>query len=104
MNSVYHIRPPDSQTLPWSFYQEFLGKYDRKDKVAGKYAAYVERAIPICKGDFYEDFQVIATTSDYFQNAGESGREEHRADDFRRREVVPTTRISDRRARVVGGE
>lgn len=67
MNSVYHIDRPIQQTLPWSFYQEFLGKYDRKDNVAGKYAGFVERAIPICKGDFYEDFQVIATTSDYFK-------------------------------------
>lgn len=67
MNSVYHIDRPIQQTLPWSFYQEFLGAYDRQDKVAGKYAGYVDRAIPICKGDFYEDFQVIATTSDYFR-------------------------------------
>lgn len=67
MNSVYHIDRPIQQTLPWSFYQEFQGKYERKDKIAGKYAGYVERAIPICKGDFYEDFQVIATTSDYFK-------------------------------------
>lgn len=67
MNSVYHIDRPIQQTLPWSFYQEFLGKGDRKDGKTGKYAGYVDRAIPICKGDFYEDFQVIATTSDYFK-------------------------------------
>jgi putative ABC transport system permease protein len=67
MNSVYHIDRPIQQTLPWSYYQEFLGKGDRKDGVTGKFAGYVDRAIPICKGDFYEDFQVIATTSDYFK-------------------------------------
>ena len=67
MNSVYHIDRPIQQTLPWSFYQEFQGAYDRKDKVKGKYASFVDRAIPICKGDFYEEFQVIATTSDYFK-------------------------------------
>ncbi len=66
MNSVYHIDRPIQQTLPWSYYQEFLGKGDRKDGKTGKYAGWVDRAIPICKGDFYEDFQVIATTPDYF--------------------------------------
>ncbi|MGC4004138.1 MAG: ABC transporter permease [Pirellulales bacterium] len=67
MNTVYHIDTPIKQTLPWTYYQEFLGKYQRPDQKPGKYSDYVERAIPVCKGDAFQDAQVVATTPDFFK-------------------------------------
>ena len=59
LNTVFHLGTPKS-TLPWSYYEEFS---------EGKYAPSVELAIPICLGDNYEGYRVVATTSDLFDKS-----------------------------------
>ncbi len=66
MNTVYHIDRPIEHVLKWDVMKKFLAEHERADKQAGEFSPFVERAIPICKGDYYEGFQVIATTADYF--------------------------------------
>lgn len=52
LNTVYYLSSP-VENIPWSFYKEFTD---------GKYKGYVEKAIPVCLGDYYEDFRVVGTT------------------------------------------
>ncbi len=64
--AVFHADQPLTTTLPWSFYKEFLSKDKRADRKDGKYAPYVETAIPINKGDNYKGFHVVGTTAEFF--------------------------------------
>ncbi|MDX1963877.1 MAG: ABC transporter permease [Pirellulales bacterium] len=66
LNTEFHIDKTLPSTLPWTYYQEFLPAKDRPDKVDGRFAKYVDLAIPICKGDSYKDAHVIGTTPEYF--------------------------------------
>jgi putative ABC transport system permease protein len=64
LNSVYYLARP-VENIPYSFYQEL---------VDGKYKQYVDKAIPLCLGDMYEDFRVIGTTPDFFNQLDYGGR------------------------------
>ena len=79
LNSVFLLSEPVG-TLPYSYYMEFLpgnerqadfervgGELDDPDR-SGKYAPFVNGgfAIPICLGDYVDEFRVVATTADYF--------------------------------------
>jgi putative ABC transport system permease protein len=64
LNSVYYLARP-VENIPYSFYQEF---------VDGKYKQYVDKAIPLCLGDMYEDFRVIGTTPAFFNDLDFGGR------------------------------
>jgi putative ABC transport system permease protein len=52
LNTVYYLSSP-VENIPWSFYKEFTD---------GKYKGYVAKAIPLCLGDYYDDFRVVGTT------------------------------------------
>jgi putative ABC transport system permease protein len=55
LNTVYYLSSP-VENIPWSFYKEFTD---------GKYKGFVAKAIPLCLGDYYEDFRVVGTTPQF---------------------------------------
>lgn len=57
LNTVYYLSSP-VENIPYSFYKEFT---------QGKYKPYVEKAIPVCLGDYYDQFRVVGTTTDFFE-------------------------------------
>jgi putative ABC transport system permease protein len=61
LNTVYHLSSP-VENIPYAYYQEFLPREERGDGRDGKYSKYVKFAIPLCLGDYYEKYRVVATT------------------------------------------
>ena len=67
LNTVYYLNRP-IENIPWDYYQEFLPAA-KKDGKPGKYADYVELAIPLCLGDVVGEagqYRVVGTTPDLF--------------------------------------
>src|SRR5580658_8151289 len=56
LNTVYYLSSP-VENIPWSYYKEFT---------EGKFKTYVEKAVPCCLGDYFEEFRVIGTTPEMF--------------------------------------
>jgi len=89
LNTVYYLSQP-IENLPYEFYLEFLAA-DRRDaefqtalrppdaRRDGKYAAFVEVAIPLCLGDYFGPFRVIGTTPEMFDRLqfGPSGTQKY---------------------------
>lgn len=65
LNAVYYLARP-VENIPYSYYQEFLE--------GGKFAPYVDKAIPVCLGDMYQDYRVIGTTRDFFTQLDHGGK------------------------------
>jgi putative ABC transport system permease protein len=65
LNSVYLISRP-IENISWDFYREFLPAAERPDGMAGRYAASVQTAVPICMGDYFRGYRVIGTNAAYF--------------------------------------
>ncbi|HEX3725818.1 MAG TPA: ABC transporter permease [Pirellulales bacterium] len=63
LNTVYYLARP-VENIPFSYYQEF---------VDGKFKPYVDKAIPICLGDMFQDFRVIGTTPAFFNDLDYGG-------------------------------
>ncbi len=57
LNTVYHLSSP-VENLPYSYYREFRD---------GQYSEYVDRVIPLCMGDSYQEFRVVATVPELFE-------------------------------------
>ena len=64
LNSVYYLARP-VENIPYTYYLEFT---------EGKFKPYVDKAIPLCLGDMYQDFRVIGTTSAFFNDLDYGGR------------------------------
>jgi putative ABC transport system permease protein len=64
LNSVYYLSRP-VENIPYTYYLEFT---------EGKFKPYVEKAIPICMGDYYKDYRVIGTTPDFFNELDYGGK------------------------------
>ncbi|HUY88429.1 MAG TPA: ABC transporter permease [Pirellulales bacterium] len=62
LNTVYHLSAP-VENIPYSYYKEFTQDEHHK----GKFADYVQTAIPYCLGDSYEEFRVVGTTPQMFE-------------------------------------
>ncbi len=61
MSTVFHIGRPEVP-IPFSYYKEFLRTTDADGKpVVPERAKYVEVAVPICLGDNYQGYRVVAT-------------------------------------------
>lgn len=60
LNTVFYLSSP-VENIPWSYYQEFK-------KPGGIFTSSVERAIPVCLGDYYENYRVVGTTPLMFDN------------------------------------
>ncbi len=58
LNTVYYLSRP-TQNLPYHFYKEFTEN--------GRFAKFVQVAIPVCMGDNYQGFRVVGTTPQFFQ-------------------------------------
>ena len=56
LNTVYYLSSP-VENVPYTFYKEFT---------EGKYKPYVDKAIPVCLGDYYDQYRVVGTTPDFF--------------------------------------
>lgn len=65
LNTVYHIGKPVG-TLPYDYYEEFE---------SGRFAGYVELAVPCCMGGNYKGFRVVGTTPDMFDEIPFSRRQ-----------------------------
>ncbi len=68
LNSVYYLNRP-IENIPWDYYKEFLPANQHANGKPGKYAGYVELAIPLCLGDVVGEngqFRVVGTTPDLF--------------------------------------
>ncbi len=68
LNTVYYLNRP-IENIPWDYYKEFLPANEHKDGKPGKYADYVETAIPLCLGDVVGEngqYRVVGTTPDLF--------------------------------------
>ncbi|MEX0675469.1 MAG: FtsX-like permease family protein [Pirellulales bacterium] len=63
LNAVYYLARP-VENIPYSYYQEF---------VDGKYKQYVDKAIPLCLGDVYQDYRVVGTTPAFFNELDYGG-------------------------------
>jgi putative ABC transport system permease protein len=63
LNTVYYLSSP-VENIPWSYYKEFTD---------GKYKNQVEKAIPCCLGDYFEEYRVVGTTPDMFTLRPPSG-------------------------------
>jgi len=56
LNTVYYLSSP-VENIPYSYYKEFT---------EGKFKPYVEKAVPCCLGDYFEDYRVVGTTAEMF--------------------------------------
>ena len=68
LNTVYYLNRPIAN-IPWDYYTAFLPASQRSDHKDGRYAPYVELAIPVCLGDFLGDqaqYRVVGTNPDMF--------------------------------------
>jgi putative ABC transport system permease protein len=68
LNTVYHLQDP-IENLPYSFYKEFVTSGGKP----GKFAPFVQVAIPYCLGDNYEGFRVVGTVPDLFDQLEYAG-------------------------------
>ena len=68
LNTVYHLQDP-IENLPYSFYKEFVGGGEHP----GRFAPYVQVAIPYCLGDNYEGFRVVGTVPELFEKLDYAG-------------------------------
>ncbi len=62
LNTVYHLSTP-VENIPYSYYKEFTRDGEHK----GKFADYVQTAIPYCLGDSYKEYRVVGTTPEMFE-------------------------------------
>ncbi len=78
LNTVYYLSQP-IENLPYDFYMEFLPRERRDQELEnalfptessrdGKYAAFVDLAIPVCLGDYFGHFRVVGTTPEMFEH------------------------------------
>ena len=65
LNSVFYLSKP-VENLDYRFYMQFLSAEERGDGVKGKFADYIEWAIPVCLGDYFGEYRVVGTTVDMF--------------------------------------
>ena len=76
LNTVYYLSQP-IENLPYEYYLEFhaadrrdvehkTSLYPPKPRRDGKYASFVELAIPVCLGDYFGPFRVVGTTPEMF--------------------------------------
>ncbi len=66
LNTMFHLDKVD-HNIPYWYYKEFLPKEKRGDDKDGKFAKWVDAAIPVCSGDYFENYRVIATTPQMFE-------------------------------------
>jgi putative ABC transport system permease protein len=89
LNTVYYLSQP-IENLPYEYYLEFhpadrrdvehkTSIYPPKPRRDGKYASFVDLAIPVCLGDYFGPFRVVGTTPEMFDRLqfGPTGTEKY---------------------------
>ena len=67
LNTVFYLSQP-VENVPYSFYQDFLNAQKRGDGIDGKWHNYVERVIPLCLGDYYDQYRLVGTNQEMFND------------------------------------
>ena len=67
LNTVFYLSEP-VENIPYAFYEDFLSADQRVDGKDGKWKDYVDRVIPVCLGDYYEQYRVVGTIPEMFQD------------------------------------
>ena len=67
MNTVFYLSSP-VENVPYEFYEEFLTAEQRGDGQKGKFADFIEFAIPVCLGDYFHEYRVVGTTPQMFDD------------------------------------
>jgi putative ABC transport system permease protein len=67
LNTVFYLSEP-VENVPYDFYLDFVGADQRPDGQDGKWTNYVDRVIPVCLGDYYQQYRVVGTTPEMFDN------------------------------------
>ncbi len=114
LNTVYYLNRPIAN-IPWDYYTEFLPAAQRSDHKDGRYAPYVDLAIPVCLGDFLGDqaqFRVVGTNPEMFTKllvrrskllqAEFSSGEVYKVNDFAT--AVVGSEVADHEHLTVGGD
>ena len=77
LNTVYYLSQP-VENIPYAYYQQFLGADDIQayaneigmdqlgEESDGKFAKLISFAIPVCLGDYYDQFRVVGTIPQLF--------------------------------------
>lgn len=78
LNTTFYLSEP-VENVPYTFYQEFLTKpqqerelelmkpANRGELTDGTFAKNTEFAIPVCLGDYYQNFRVVGTLPKFFE-------------------------------------
>lgn len=74
LNTVYYLSQP-VENIPYEYYLEFLSADQRQReeadpgridlKRAGRFSSSIAMAIPVCLGDYVEEFRLVGTTPDF---------------------------------------
>ncbi|MCA9152088.1 MAG: hypothetical protein KDA92_22445, partial [Planctomycetales bacterium] len=67
LNTVFYLSQP-VENVPYSFYQDFLNAEKRGDGIDGKWHKYVERIVPLCLGDYYDQYRLVGTNHEMFND------------------------------------
>ncbi len=67
LNSVYYLSAP-VENIPYSFYQEFLPADERPGEQPGEFTDFTAFAIPLCLGDYFQEYRVVGTTEALFDD------------------------------------
>lgn len=69
LNTVYYLSQP-VENLPFEFYEEFLPADKRNDGRDGEFFKYLNPevpVVPVCLGDYFDQYRVVGTTADLFR-------------------------------------
>ena len=68
LNTVYYLSQP-VENLPFEYYEEFLPAEKRDDGRDGKFFKYLNPdvpTVPVCLGDYFDQYRVVGTTAELF--------------------------------------
>ncbi|MEX0586300.1 MAG: ABC transporter permease [Pirellulales bacterium] len=67
LSSVFYVSKSE-YPIPYDYYKKFITAKDEHGHVVkGQYADLVQKAVPICLGDNYKGYRVVATTPEFFE-------------------------------------
>lgn len=79
LNTTFYLSEP-VENIPYTFYQEFLSKPEQEEELAlmapgkrgdlkdGTFAKNTEFAIPVCLGDYFQNYRVVGTLPKFFES------------------------------------
>jgi len=67
LNTVFYLSSP-VENIPYSYYQEFLGREQRSDGRDGRFKKFTQLVIPVCLGDYFQQYRVVGTIPQMFDD------------------------------------